>query len=94
MQFEVEAPFVVAIVPFSGAIFLGDKVIATTLSSVSDALSLSRQCGTLPNTGVDLRRSERVDSFLNFWHPPVRAFSTRSSIAVVEGCASLANRGL
>jgi hypothetical protein len=49
-------------------------MITTTFSSVSDALSLSCQCGTLPNTGVDFRRSERVDSFLNFWSPPVLAF--------------------
>ncbi len=74
MQFEVEAPFVVAIVPFSGAIFLGDKVITTTFSGVSDALSLSCQRGTLPNTGVDLRWSERVDSFLNLWSPPIPSF--------------------
>ena len=74
MQLEVEAPLVVAIVPFGGAIFLGDEVIATTLSSVSNALPLPCQCGTLPNTGVDLRWSERVDSFLNLWSPPVPAF--------------------
>ena len=84
MQFEVEAPFVVAIVPFSGAVFLGDKVIATTLSSVSDALSLSCQCGTLPDTGVDLRWSERVDSFLNLWSPPIPSFFPLLSSADVE----------
>ena len=74
MQFEGETPSVVAIVPFSGAIFLGDEMITTTFSSVSNALSLSCQCGTLPNTGVDLRRSERVDSFLNLWSPPIPSF--------------------
>ena len=74
MQLEVEAPLVVAIVPFSGAIFLGNEVIATTFSSVGDALPLSCQCGTLPDTGVDLGWSERVDSFLNLWSPPIPSF--------------------
>ena len=54
MQLEVVAPLVVAIVPFGGAIFLGDEMITTTFSSVSDALSLSCQCGTLPNTGFQV----------------------------------------
>ena len=84
MQLEVEAPLVVAIVPFGGAIFPGDEVIATTFSSVGDALPLSCQCGTLPDTGVDLRWSEREDSFLNLWSPPIPSFFPLLSSTDVE----------
>ncbi len=84
MQLEVVAPLVVAIVPFGGAIFLGDEVIATTLSSVSNALPLPCQCGTLPNTGVNLRWPEREDSLLHLWSPPIPSFFPLFSSTDVE----------
>jgi len=68
-------------------------MITATFSSVSDALSLSCQCGTLPNTGVDLRRPERVDSLLNLWSPPVPSFFSLLSGADEESRGGLRFEG-